>query len=316
MAGDGTDPGSEPTPGALSEAGRRTSAAVEGLGARRVALYLVLVFAVAFYLSPLWGGLMTSVKTLEAFSRGLPLVPPAPKGFTLEPWGVAWNVLAPSLLNSMLFTVPAVLFSATLGSLAAFGLTMIDWRGQVALVVLFISAIFIPRQAVLIPVNRFWVLVDLQGTLGALGLWDLPLMREHYAGLIELVVTHTAYGLGICTLLFRGYYLRLSAEMIEAARLDGASFFAIYRRIVLPLSKPMFAVVVIFQFTGIWNEFLFGLVLVGAGPGAPATVALNELSGGILPTYNRQMAGAFITALPPLVIYVLFRDQFIEGVRR
>jgi glucose/mannose transport system permease protein len=286
------------------------------LGPRRVVLYGLLAFAAAFYLSPLWGGLMTSVKTLEAFSRGLPLVPPTSRGFTLEPWAVAWGVLAPSLLNSLLFTVPAVLLSATLGSLAAFGLTTIDWRGQVAIVVLFISAIFIPRQAVLIPVNRFWVLVNLKGLLGDLGVWSLPLMREHYAGLLELIVTHTAYGLGICTLLFRGYYLRLSNEMVEAARMDGASFFAIYRRIVLPLSKPMFAVVVIFQFTGIWNEFLFGLVLVGAGPAAPATVALNELSGGILPTYNRQMAGAFITALPPVIIYILFRDQFIEGVRQ
>lgn len=291
---------------------RRRAAEV---GWKRAGLYLALAGGVLFYLSPLWGGLMTSFKTRTAFSRGLPLVPPtSPGDFTVEPWLVAWETLTPSLINSLLFTIPAVTFSALLGSLAAFGLTNVDWRGQVVLVVLFISAIFIPRQAVLIPVNRFWVIADIESLLGGLGVWDLPLMYDHYSVLIELIITHTAYGLGICTLLFRGYYLQISNELIEAARIDGASFFSIYRRIILPLSKPMFAVVIIFQFTGIWNEFLFGLVLAGAGDASPATVALNELSGGVLPTYNRQMAGAFVTALPALIIYIVFRDQFVKGV--
>jgi glucose/mannose transport system permease protein len=297
-----------------TESLRRRIAETNG---RRVALYLALAAAIVFYLSPLWGGLMTSFKTRTAFSRGLPLVPPTSAAdFTVEPWFVAVETLAPSLFNSLIFTVPAVVLSALGGSLAAFGLTNVDWRGQVAVVVLFISAIFIPRQAVLIPVNRFWVLADLRDLLGGLGLWELPLMYPHYSVLFELIITHTAYGLGICTLLFRGYYLQIADELIEAARIDGASFFSIYRRIILPLSTPMFAVVVIFQFTGIWNEFLFGLVLAGAGDASPATVALNELSGGILPTYNRQMAGAFVTALPALIVYVLFRDQFVEGVVR
>lgn len=290
---------------------------IERFRLRAVALYGVLGLLAVFYLTPLWSGFMTSIKTPEAFARTVPFAPPLPGSATIEPWFVAFEVLRGPLLNSLVFTIPAAAFSAVLGSMAAYGLTNVNWRGQVGLMALFIAAIFVPGQALLVPLNRFWNIVDMVTVLSYFGFWQIPMMwqnSEMITNIFKLIITHTAFGIGICTLLFRSYYLKFTGELMEAARLDGASLFSIYRNIILPLSKPMFAVVLIFQFTQIWNEFLYGLVIVGAGPGAPVTVALDELAGGILPTFDRQMAGAFIAALPTLIVYILFGEQFAEGV--
>ena len=284
---------------------------------RYVVVYLVLTVLAIAYLTPLWSGVLTAVKTLDALSRTLPFSPPGPGGFTFEPIAVAFGVLAPSMINSLLFTVPATILSGFLGSFAAYGLTIVEWRGQTGLVVLFVAAIFLPSQAILIPLSRFWAIVDLHSVLAHLGpinVWQLPFMKEHYVAIIQLIVTHTAFGLGITTLLFRSHYLKMDADIIESARVDGASITSIYRRIVFPLSIPMFAVVFIFQFTTIWNEFLYGLVLTGGGNASPATVALNELSSGFAQRYNHLNAGAFLVALPTLIVYVLFGKQFVRGV--
>ncbi|WP_433627150.1 carbohydrate ABC transporter permease [Halomicrococcus sp. NG-SE-24] len=284
---------------------RRTLTAVS---ARRVALYAVLVALVGFYLAPLESGLTTAFKTQAEFIRTTPFAPPSPEGFTVQPWGKAWNALEFAIVNSALFVVPATVFSAFLGSLAAYGLTLIDWRGQVGIMLLFLAGVFIPYQSVLVPLTRFWTIVDLR-TLFA-GIEPLASRTD----LIELTVTHTAYGVPICTLLFRGYYQTLDEEMLEAARLDGASTARIYRRIVLPLSKPMFAVTLIYQFTNIWNDLLFALVLVSSRSNFVVTQALNELQGSFVQQYNLQMAAAFLAALPTLLVYVLFGEQFAEGV--
>jgi glucose/mannose transport system permease protein len=154
---------------------------------------------------------------------------------------------------------------------------------------------------VLVPLSQFWALVDLT----PLGRWG---------ELIELAVTHTAYGLPITTLLFRSYYQNFSDEMLEAARLDGASPAAIYYRIVLPLSVPMFAVTLIYQFTQVWNDLLFALILVNDPSAQVATLGLARLTGGMLSSFNTQMAGAFIAAFPTLLVYVLFGEKFAKGV--
>jgi glucose/mannose transport system permease protein len=133
----------------------------------------------------------------------------------------------------------------------------------------------------------------------------------------ERKITHVVYGIPICMLLFRGYYVSLSDELVEAAKIDGASITSIYRRIVLPLSKPMIGVVFIYQFTMIWNEFLFSLTLIGSSNSPAATVTLvlsglgSDLSGV---DFGLRMAGAFVAALPTLIIYVLFAEQFAEGL--
>jgi glucose/mannose transport system permease protein len=285
-----TDSRAERSAGAANDGG--------GIDLKRVSLYAVVVAMAAFYLAPLWAGFVTAFKSQEAFFRTTPLVPvlPGSEGFTPGPWIEAWAALLPGILNSLWFTVPAAVLSALLGSFAAYGLTNVDWRGQVAVLLLFVGGVFIPYQSVLVPLTQFWNWFPLE-----------------IGGLAELAITHVAYGVPICTVLFRGYYLTLDEEMLEAARLDGASLSRIYLRIVLPLSKPMFAVALIYQFTNIWNDLLFALVL--APPQSPpVTIALNQFKGSMVNQYNLQMAGAFIAALPTLVIYVLFGEQFARGV--
>jgi glucose/mannose transport system permease protein len=273
---------------------------------RRTALYLVVVGFVGFYLAPLQSGLMTAFKTQAGFIETSPFAPPSLETVTLDPWLAAWDALDFAVGNSLLFVVPAALLSATLGSLAAYGLTLIDWRGQVVILVGLLAGVFIPYQSVLVPLTEFWSLVGLRTLLPP------PLAAK--AELIELTVTHTAYGIPICTVLFRGYYRTLNVEMIEAARLDGASTWRVYRRIVLPVSTPMFAVTLIYQFTNIWNDLLFALVLLNNPSNQVVTLALNELQGSMVQQYNLQMAGAFIAALPTLIVYILFGDYFAEGV--
>jgi len=307
-----SSPPATPTPESHTRR-ERLERAVRNADRRRVALYAVLAALIGFYLAPLEAGLMTAFKTTDAFNRTVPFLPPV-EGFTLEPWRIAFQELWDGLINSLLLAVPATVLSAGLGSIAAYGLTTIDWKYQMPIVALFVAGIFIPYQAVLVPLSRLFAIVDTQSLLSAL--WGLPLMEEHYAAIVNLIVAHVAYGIPITFLLFRAYYQSFSAEMVEAAKLDGASVFSIYRNIVLPLSKPMFAVTLIYQFTQIWNDLLFALVILpsGGGAAAPVTVALNGLSGGIVQSFNTQMAGAFVAALPTLIVYVLFGEQFAKGV--
>jgi len=268
---------------------------------RRIALYAVLCALFGFFLLPIETGLMTALKTNEAFRETLPYIPPGPGGFTIEPAMAAAAELAPKMLNSVLLVVPATILSALGGSLAAYGMTTLDWKNQLAIVVLFVAGIFIPYQAVLVPLSRFWAIVNIQ-------------QYGPYFELVELIVTHTAYGLPITTILFRSYYQNFSDEMIEAARLDGASALSIYRNIILPLSVPMFAVTMIYQFTQIWNDLLFALVLVNQPAAKVVTQGLANLSGGIVQTFNAQMAGALIAAFPTLLVYIAFGEKFAKGV--
>jgi glucose/mannose transport system permease protein len=295
----------------------RDRATTERVGLRRIALYATLLGLVAFYLAPIETGLVTSVKTSEAVRNTLPFVPPGTDGLTLEKWQFAYEALSQGMVNSLLFTIPSTVLCAVLGSMAAYGLTLVDWRGQVLVLSLFVAGIFIPYQAVIIPLVEFWsIWVELDERLAFL--WALPLLESHHATILELIITHTAYGIPICTVLFRAQYQTMSWEMIESARLDGASLWRVYRRIVLPLSKPMFAVVFIFQFTQVWNEFLFSLTIIRSvsDPAASVTLILSGLGTALEGVdYPLRMAGAFVAALPTLIVYVLFADQFAEGVR-
>jgi len=273
----------------------------------RVGLYVVLLAMVAFYLAPLEAGLVTAFKTEVGFLETTPYAPPPAGEFTVEAWRTAFGRLQQGLVNSALMAVPATVLSALFGSLAAYGLTNLNWRGQVGVLVLFVAGVFLPYQSVLVPLTQFWSTVDLASRV------PLAAVAE-YEGLLQLTITHAAYGIPICTVLFRAYYATLDEEMLEAARLDGASAATVYRRIVLPLSVPIFAVTLIYQFTNIWNDLLFALVLVNDPSNQVVTVALNQLQGSFVNQYNLQMAGAFIAALPTLVVYVLFGEQFAKGV--
>jgi len=270
---------------------------------------------VVFYLVPIETGLATALTEPEAYTGDAPFLPPSPGELSPGPFQSAVDQLGQGLVNSVLLVVPATILSGLFGSMAAYGLTTMDWRGQVGVYVLFVAGIFIPYQAVLVPLTQFWYnVVPLQGWVEAVAPM-VPVIQGYHWKLVALIVTHTAYGIPICTLLFRAHYKKLSDEMIEAARLDGASVTRIYRRIILPLSVPMFAVVFIYQFTQIWNDLLFALTIVQFGD---ASVVTQELVGlGVSQSgtnFPLRMAGALVAAFPTLLVYIFFGEKFAKGV--
>jgi glucose/mannose transport system permease protein len=291
---------------------------LRNIGSRRAILYLLTIGFTAFFLIPLWTGLMTAFKTNGAVISSLPFVPPGQEGFTLEKLLTAFDRLAPGIASSLLMTIPATIFDVLLASMAAYAISLSNWRGQKTVLLLFVIAIFLPKQIVIVPLANFWTnIFPLTDYIG--WLWTLPILEPHHGPLVELIITHIAYGIPICTLLFYGYYQTLPTSLIESAKIDGSSFTKVYTRIVMPLSKPMIGVVFIFQFTQIWNELLFALTIIGdAGdPAAPVTLVLSDLGAALTGVdFGLRMSGAFIAALPTLLIYVLFAEQFAKGLQR
>ena len=193
--------------------------------------------------------------------------------------------------------IPAVILSVTLGALNGYVLTKWRFRGDNIVFAFILFGCFIPFQTVLIPMAYL---------LGALGI----------AGTIPgLVLVHVVYGISFTTLFFRNYFVSIPDEILRAARIDGAGFWAILLRILLPVSWPIIMVSVIWQFTGIWNDFLFG-VAFSAGSGQPVTVALNNLVNTSTGTkaYDEDMAAAVITALPTIAVYVMAGRYFVRGL--
>ena len=291
-----------------------------GYPLRRITLYVTLVAMAVFYLIPIETGVVTSLTSPGSYTGQFPYLPPLEPlisgtgEFSIGPWTSAVDLLGQGLVNSAILVVPATIFSGLLGSMAAYGLTTVSWRGQIAVYITFVAGIFIPYQAVLVPLTQFWYnVVPLRTAFQPVTV--LPFIQGYHWKLVALIVTHTAYGLPICTLLFRAHYKKLSDEMIEAARLDGASIYRIYRRIILPLSVPMFAVVFIYQFTQIWNDLLFALTIIQFGD---ASVVTQELVGlGVSQSgtnFPLRMAGALVAALPTLLVYALFGEKFAKGV--
>ena len=270
----------------------------------RVAIYAVLVLFAVFFLMHFYVVIVTSLKGVDELRRGNMLSLPEIWSFAAwtKAWsgactGVACDGLRPFFLNSVQMVIPSVLLSAMIGSLNGYALAQWHFRGADALFTLLLLGFFIPYQAILLPAAQF---------LGRLGLSNtIP----------GLILVHVAYGIAFTTMLFRNFYVNVPPELVKAARVDGAGFFTIFRRIFLPLSLPIFTVCIIWQFTQIWNDFLFGVVF--SGPSArPVTVGLNNLvntSEGVK-EYNVDMAAALITALPTLLVYVVGGRYFIRGL--
>lgn len=269
---------------------------------KRALVYLGLVALAVFYLVPVYVLVATSLKELREVS--LEAMWRLPRTLTLESFVRAWagvpetgtRGLAQNFWNSVCLTLPAVALSVLMGSLNGYVLAQWRFRGSETLFVLLLFGMFIPYQSVLIPLVR---------VLQALGL---------YGTLPGLVLVHVVYGLPITTLLFRNYYAAIPGAMMEAAQMDGAGILGIYWRIVVPLSGPATVVAVIWQFTQIWNEFLFGVVITNKPTVQPITVALNNLAGSFIVEWNVQMAGALLAALPTLVVYVLMGRYFVQGL--
>ena len=270
----------------------------------RVAIYLILLLFALFYLLPLYVMGVNSVKPLSEITGGGMMA--LPQQWTIEPWLKAWSTaqigveptgLRPYFWNSISMVVPAVALSAILGAMNGYILTKWRFRGDTILFGLMLFACFIPFQIVLIP---------MAAVLGALGLSGTT------AG---LVLVHLVYGIGFSTLFFRNYYAVFPTELVRAAQIDGAGFFRIFWRILLPSSGPISVVCIIWQFTNIWNDFLFGASFASGG-GAPMTVALNNLvqSSTGVKEYNVHFAGAILAALPTLLVYIVAGRYFVRGL--
>jgi glucose/mannose transport system permease protein len=260
----------------------------------RVLVYALLIFFAILFLIPVYMVLVTSVKSLDQVS--LSTMWNFPTRFTLDGFREAFDKLSPNLLNSLILVIPATLISAVIGSLNGYVLSKWKFRGANVLFPLMLFGMFIPYQAILIPLVQF---------LGRTGL---------YGNISGLIAVNVIYGIPITTLIFRNYYAEVPTEMLEAGAIDGAGFFGLYRHLILPVSAPGFVVVVIWQFTQIWNEFMFAVSIVTNADRVPITVALQNLSGAQVVEWNVQMAGAFLAALPTLLVYIVLGRYFIRGL--
>ena len=270
----------------------------------RTLIYLVLLLFALFYLLPFFVMLVNSVKPLPEITGGNMLA--LPQHWTIAPWLSAWSTaqigveptgLRPYFINSIIMVVPAVAISTILGALNGFVLTKWRFRGDTILFGLMLFSCFIPFQIVLIPMARMLGILGLAGSLPG------------------LILVHVVYGLGFTTLYFRNYYASFPTELVRAAMIDGAGFFRIFWRIMLPVSGPIAVVSVIWQFTNIWNDFLFGASFSGPHS-TPMTVALNNLvqSSTGVKEYNVHFAGAILAALPTLFVYVVAGRYFVRGL--
>ena len=271
----------------------------------RVVIYGVLVLFAIVYLMPLVVMVMTSLKPLAEVTGGNMFY--FPHDLTFEPWKKAWGTTCVGLScegikgyvwNSVKMVVPAVLISSLLGALNGYVLTKWRFPGHKLVFGMMLFACFIPFQSVIIP------MAVILGLLGQFGnqLIDATGFSFGFGNpTVNLVICHVVYGLGFTTLFFRNYYEAFPTELVKAAMIDGAGFFQIFRRVLLPNSTPIIIVTVIYQFTNIWNDFLFGSTFA-AGDQSPITVALNNLvntSTGVV-EYNVNMAAAIIAAAPTL----------------
>jgi glucose/mannose transport system permease protein len=270
----------------------------------RIALFTALILFAAFFLTPLYVMVSTSLKSMDEIRNGTLLSLPLSPSF--QAWATAWGSactgtdcggLKPFFMNSVLMVIPAVAVSTAIGALNGYVLAKWRFRGSEFMFALLLFGVFMPMQVVLLPMSQ---------VLGWLGI---------ASSVWGLIFVHVIAGIPSTTLFFRNYYVGLPDELVKAAMLDGANFWQIFVRIVLPLSTPIMVVTLIWQFTNIWNDFLYGVVFSGADS-KPVTVGLNNLANtsSSVKEYNVDMAAAMIAALPTLFVYVVAGKYFVRGL--
>ena len=270
----------------------------------RIMLYFFLSIFVLYYLLPLFVMITTSLKSLEEIRTGSLVA--LPRNITFEAWGTAWSSactgiqcegLKPYFWNSIFIAIPAVFISTLIGALNGYVVAQWRFKGANMIFALMLFGCFIPFQVVLLPMARVLGLMDLAGSISG------------------LIFVHVIYGIGFTTLFFRNYYVNIPSELVKAAKMDGATFLRIFWSIFLPLSLPIIVVTVIWQFTQIWNDFLFGVSFSEAGT-QPITVALNNIVNSTtgVKEYNVDMAAAIIAAMPTLLVYIFAGKYFIRGL--
>jgi glucose/mannose transport system permease protein len=258
------------------------------------AKYLGLLFFAVIILTPLYILIVTSVKGIEEIdpSHAWSL----PNVWTFDAWREAWDALSPNLKNSFYMAIPATVISTMLGSLNGFVLSKWRFPGADVVFTFFLFGLFIPYQAVMIPLTQLFEDVNFP------------------AGLPRLAFAHIVYGIPITALIFRSYYATIPEELMEAARMDRAGMLRTYWSVILPLSAPAFVVALIWQFTSIWNDFLFAVFIVTDPVSWPVTVALNNTAGSLVTPYNVSMAAAMLASLPTLIVYILLGRYFVRGL--
>ncbi|MFN3506317.1 MAG: carbohydrate ABC transporter permease [Allorhizobium sp.] len=274
------------------------------LSSRNIILYGILLLVSIYYLLPLWVMVVTSLKGMPEIRLGNIFAPPVE--ITFEPWVKAWSTactglncdgLSRGFWNSVWILVPSVTISILIASLNGYALVNWKFKGSELFFTILIFGAFIPYQVMLYP------LVILLREMGL------------YGSLSGLVIVHTIFGMPILTLLFRNYFVSLPEELFKAARIDGAGFWQIYLRIMLPMSLPIFVVAIILQVTGIWNDFLFGVVYTRPDT-YPMTVQLNNIVNSVqgVKEYNVNMAATLLTGAVPLIVYFISGRLFVRGI--
>lgn len=259
----------------------------------KIVKYIILVFMAILFLMPIYVIIVTSLKPLDEVS--LAQMWALPTSIDFSSYVEAFKELGPNFMNSIYLVIPATLLSALLGAMNGYVLSKWKFKGADTIFIFILFGMFIPYQSILIPLIQF---------LRTVGLYDT---------IAGLVLVHVVYGLPITTLMFRNFYASIPDEMIEAAKIDGANFLGIFRHIMVPLSITGFVVVAIWQFTNIWNEFLFA-VTITTNENQPIMVALQNLSGSQIVEWNVQMAGALMAAMPTLLVYIILGKYFVRGL--
>jgi glucose/mannose transport system permease protein len=272
--------------------------------ARNIFVYGTLIVVSAYYLLPLYVMIVTSLKGMPEIRLGNVFA--LPKEITFQPWIKAWSQactglncdgLSRGFWNSVRITVPSVIISILIASVNGYAIANWPFKGVNIFFTILIFGAFIPYQVMLYPI----VII-----LRELGL---------YTKLGGLILVHTIFGMPILTLLFRNYFTSLPEELFKAARVDGAGFWGIYFKIMLPMSLPIFVVAIILQVTGIWNDFLFGVIYTKPD-NYPMTVQLNNIVNSVqgVKEYNVNMAATILTGIVPLVIYFISGKLFVRGI--
>ncbi len=260
----------------------------------RIAIYMLLIAATLFYLMPVYVMVVNGLKDKSYMT--LPDMWKLPLYLNGGGFPLAWETISPNVWASLRMVVPATIGSSLLGAVNGYLLSKWKFRGSDVIFTVILFGMFIPYQAILIP------LIQTLDQIGIYGSWQ------------GLVLVHVVYGIPITSLIFRNYFTNVPTELVEAARIDGAGLIQTFFQIMLPLSLPAFVVVGIFQFTNIWNDFLFGVTVVFRPDDQPVTVALNNLNGTQSVDWTVVMAAAVLSALPTALVYIFLGRFFIRGL--
>lgn len=259
----------------------------------RSILYVLLILLAIVYLLPIYLLLVTGLKPFAEVD--LQTMWRLPTRIAFDNFIEAFGKLWPHLRNSLFMVIPSALISSTIGSINGYIFSKWKFKGADLIFTLILFGMFIPYQSILIPLVQFMEFIKLRGTIAG------------------LVLVHVIYGIPITSLIFRNYYAQISTEVLEAGHIDGAGLVGLYRWIIFPLSLPGFVVVLIWQFTQAYNDFLFAVILTNTAQW-PVTVALNNMAGSQIVQWNVQMAGALLAALPTLLVYIFLGRYFLRGL--